>query len=145
VINHEELVKELAKALCRLGDALPQAEMRLVLYPTEGMRYLVEQLYVGILEFCQRALKWYSAGRLKHALSAIVRPYTLTFQDLVENIKEVTRKTKYLALSMSMVEIRQARIELEQARREQQTTSQLIMELKRALEGLYIVYHFDCV
>src|SRR5579871_506701 len=117
-MNQEELVKELAKALCRLGDALPQAEIRLVLYPTVEMRCLVTQLYVHILEFSQRALKWYSAGKLKHALTAIVRPYSLSFKDLVESMKETTGKIKDLALSMSMAEIRQTRIELEEARRE---------------------------
>lgn len=138
-MNQEELVKELAKALCRLGDALPQAEIRLVLYPTAEMQFLVSQLYVHILEFSQRALRWYGAGKLRHTVAAIVRPYSLSFKDLVESVKETTRKIKDLALSMSMVEIRQTRIELEAARQEQRSTSQLLMELRRVLEGLFMI------
>jgi hypothetical protein len=140
-MNQEELIKELAKALCRIGDALPQAETQVVLYPTCEMQALIINLHLMVFKFAQRALDWYNEGRLKHAVSAIVRPYSLRFQDLVERIIEITRQIKDVASSMNMVELRRTRIELEEARRELQETKELAMEMRRALEGLSHIPH----
>ncbi|KAI9711291.1 MAG: hypothetical protein M1820_002278 [Bogoriella megaspora] len=70
IVNQEELTKELAKALCRIADALPQTERDLLLYPSDDMEDLVATLYAHVTSFAQRAVQWYTESRIKHAVSS---------------------------------------------------------------------------
>jgi hypothetical protein len=73
VLNHEELISRLAEALVLIGDALPRAKLKLELYGTEPMLQAVSQLYAQIMRFSQRAIKWYSEGRIKHLYHSITQ------------------------------------------------------------------------
>ncbi|KAL9073136.1 MAG: hypothetical protein Q9157_004869 [Trypethelium eluteriae] len=141
VVNHEELTKELGKAFCRIADALPQTERDLLLYPSDAMKELVETLYANIIDFAQRAIQWYAEGKVKHAVSALVRPYSLRFKDIVNEVSETSRRIERLAHSMSRTELRQARLELlenrnelQQMRKEHKDTQDVLMEMKLLLE-----------
>ncbi|KAK8250827.1 hypothetical protein HDK77DRAFT_439436, partial [Phyllosticta capitalensis] len=118
VLNQETLIKELAKAMCEVGDALPQAELYLFLYQTDAMMDLAVPLYVRIIAFATRAASWYRQNKLKHALTAIGRPYSLRFQDLVDDITVQVSKINRLAFTMSIVELRETRLELRELRTE---------------------------
>ncbi|KAK8174702.1 hypothetical protein BC567DRAFT_95735 [Phyllosticta citribraziliensis] len=114
VLNQDTLIKELAKAMCEIADALPQTELYLFLYQTDTMVELATTLYVRIIGFATRAASWYRQKKLKHALSAIGRPYSLRFQDLVDDITVQVAKIHRLAFTMSIVELRETRLELRQ-------------------------------
>jgi len=161
VTNHETLIKELTKALCRICEAVKHVELKLLLYPTEEMKNQVSDLYTHLVKFAIRAVKWYREPRLLHAVTSITRPYSLRFKDIVEDIHDTIRQIDRLALSMSQAEQRQIllkldesrrvseaeqcqiRLELEATRRELQVTrathaetSRLIIaELKMAIDG----------
>lgn len=137
-MNQEELVKELAKALCRIGDVLPQAELQLLLYPTATMKELVTTLYIQIIKFARRAMKWYNESRPKHIISSITRPYSLRFKDMVDSISETSRRLEKHALSISMAELRQTRLELQESRREQQSLYEIAVATKQQLDGAYL-------
>ncbi|KAL9096074.1 MAG: hypothetical protein Q9165_001596 [Trypethelium subeluteriae] len=155
VINHEELTKELAKAFCKIADALPQTERDLLLYPCQMMEDLVATLYANIINFAQRAVQWYTEGKLKHAVSAVARPYSLRFQDVVTEVSETSRRIESLAHSLNRVELRQARtelqdnrkellenrVELQQMRKEQQATQDVLREMKLMLERHHILQY----
>ncbi|KAI9662250.1 MAG: hypothetical protein M1821_008416 [Bathelium mastoideum] len=106
VLNHEELVTELAKALAKISDILPRTQLQLVLYPTEEMKRVVEELYALLILFYQRALKWYQANKLKHIASALLKPFRLEFGDLIERINTQARSVESLAITMAHQEIR---------------------------------------
>jgi hypothetical protein len=127
-MNREELVKQLAKALCRIGDALPQAELQLLLFPTQVMKDLVASLYLQMIKFTRRAMKWYKESRLKHAITSLTQPFSLRFQDMVESINETSRRLERMALSLSMAELRQTRLELENTRRDQRAMHEVMLE-----------------
>jgi len=137
-MNQEELIKELAKALCRIGDVLPQAELHLLLYPTPRMKELVTELYIRIMKFARRAMKWFTESKAKHVFSSIARPYTLRFKDMVEDTSETSRKLERLALSLSMAELRKTRLELQDSRRDQQI---IAAEIKQKLDSEYYGKH----
>ena len=99
------------------------------------MKSLVVLLYAQVIKFVQRAASWYGECKLKHMLTAITRPYSLRFQDLVDSIAETATRIDRLALVMTMAELREARIELQEVRLEQQTTHKVAVETKQALEG----------
>lgn len=134
-MNYEDLVKELAKALCRIGEALPQAELQLLLHPTTTMKGLVVGLYVQIIKFARRAMKWFNESRLRHMISSITHPYSLRFKDMVDSISETSRRIERLALNISMAELRQTRLELENTRREQKAIHDLALQTNHKIDG----------
>ena len=97
---------ELAKAMAKVSDILPQTQLHLVLYPTEQMKRVVEELYALIISFYQRALRWYEASRLKHVAKALFKPFSLEFGDLVERINTQSRSIERLAITLAHQEIR---------------------------------------
>ncbi|KAK5657159.1 hypothetical protein OQA88_3216 [Cercophora sp. LCS_1] len=161
VTNHETLIKELSKALCRMCEAVRHVELKLLLYPTKEMQGQVEALYVHLVKFGIRAIKWYREPRLLHAVTSITRPYALRFKDLVDDIHDTIRQIDRLALSMSQAELRrillklddnrsaneaeqrQIRLELEATRKELQATRAvnaetsrlMVVELKKAIDA----------
>lgn len=143
-MNYEELVKELAKALCRIGDALPQAQLHLLLHPTTAMKGLVVGLYVLIIKFTRRAMKWFNESRLQHMISSITHPYGLRFKDMVDTISETSRRVERLALSLSMTELRQTRLELENTRREQRAIHDIAVRTDHKIDGwLRCLWHIQ--
>ncbi|KAF2472742.1 uncharacterized protein BDR25DRAFT_341607 [Lindgomyces ingoldianus] len=128
VLNHEELLHELSKALCYIADTLPHVELKAVLFPTPLMKTLVGTLYAHIINFVQRAVKWYKEGKIKHAITSITRPFRLRFQDLVDEIREASRKIDQLAASLSFAEQRRMHSRL-------QDTYAILEDMKRVMES----------
>ena len=87
-MNHQEIVKKLAKSLCHIADILPRANLTMVLYPTTRMQDVLARLYANILQFMSQAMNWYRQGKLKHSVSSIFRPWALSFQEIMESIKD---------------------------------------------------------
>jgi hypothetical protein len=110
------------------------------------LRTLVAELYAKIVEFAVRAISWYKEGKLQHVVSAIIRPYSLRFEDIADDIAELSKRIDNLAMTFGMIELRQARVEIQElrqaqaetrdeVRRAQQETRDISLELRRALEG----------
>jgi len=73
VLNHEEVINELSKAFVLISDALPRARLKIELYNTKPMLEAVSQLYVQIMRFSRRAIKWYTSNRFKHIYRSILQ------------------------------------------------------------------------
>ena len=112
MINHEELITKMAQVLSQIGDILPQAELKAVLFPTEYMLALVSRVYALLIKFLQRALAWYTEGKLMHFLHSITRPAEIRFKDLLEEIAESSRSIDRLAVSLSQAEQRDMHLRL---------------------------------
>lgn len=89
------------------------------------MRETVSHLYAQIIKFVQKAILWYKKSPLAHVWAAIAKPWTLSFQDVVENIRSLSQQVDNLASTASKVELRdthweiaETRIELQLARRQ---------------------------
>lgn len=141
-MNHEQLVKQLAKAYYRISEALPEAEQEYLLNPTEVMGHLMTKLYIKIVEFSERAVRWYADSKLKHAISCLVQPYSLRFKDIVDDICEIVTNIERLGSNMSRRELRQGRLEQQKAHLEAQETNiytrDLALQVKKMLEGMII-------
>ncbi|PUU72119.1 hypothetical protein B9Z19DRAFT_1175592 [Tuber borchii] len=97
VINHETLVKQVAKVLIRISDSLPQVNLLSILYPSDEMRSAVAMLYAHILSFLQSATSWYRCGRIAHVFRAWWKPFEVSFKELVEDICEQGKRVTNLA------------------------------------------------
>ncbi|KAJ9131624.1 Nacht domain protein [Pleurostoma richardsiae] len=114
VLNHEELLVEVAKGVSRIADALPRAELHSDLYPTERVQEAVASVYAKIIEFDLLAIKFYKKGRLLHSITSIVKPFSLSFKPVVEEIMERSRRVDEEASMASKAEIRSQHFKIHQ-------------------------------
>ncbi len=114
MLNHEELLTEIAKTVSKIANILPRADLCSHLYPTQRMRVAVAQLYAKVMYFVQDAVKWYKKGKLAHSVSAVFKPYSLGFKAIVEEISEASRRVDQEASAASKAEIRELHIKIEQ-------------------------------
>ncbi|KAI0484854.1 hypothetical protein GGR56DRAFT_662776 [Xylariaceae sp. FL0804] len=112
VLNHEELLVEISKAVAKVADVLPRTELHSILYPTPRMREAVASLYAKVLEFTVLAVRWCREGRLRHSISAITRPFALRFQPVLEEVAERSRRVDELASAASKAEIRDLHVRI---------------------------------
>ncbi|KKY38513.1 putative chromosome transmission fidelity protein 18 [Diaporthe ampelina] len=106
VLNHEELLSEISKAISNLADVLPRTELHSVLYPTARMQEAVSLLYAKIMEFVVKAIKWCKKGKARHAIAAVAHPFGLKFKGIIDEITRRSRGVDELANAASKAEIR---------------------------------------
>lgn len=123
VINHEEMTKEIAKAYSMIADLLPRTDFTLIHYPTAAMKGAIAQLYAHIILFTSRAIRWYKKGKISHAVSAVARPWALSWKDSVDAIAEQSHRVGSLARLAAQAELRDTRLEVKVLRSEVQSLS----------------------
>ncbi|RDW68601.1 hypothetical protein BP5796_09258 [Coleophoma crateriformis] len=106
VVNHEESVHQLAKALCRLTECLPRHELKLILYPSIQMQQAVAKLYSHLIHFMIHALRWYQKGKARRAIGAILKPFALEFQDGLTEVNELSKNVDGIATTAAQAELR---------------------------------------
>ncbi|KAK2779386.1 nacht domain protein [Colletotrichum kahawae] len=112
VLNYEELLVEVSKAVSRIADVLPRTELHSLLYSTPRMQETVAQLYAKILEFSIMAIRFYKKGKLSHSIASIVKPFSLTFKPIIEEIRERSIRVDELASALSKAEIRDLHVKI---------------------------------
>ncbi|KAI1317767.1 hypothetical protein F5Y16DRAFT_392530 [Xylariaceae sp. FL0255] len=143
VINHEALVKELAKAMSLIADAVKHVETQHLLHQTPQLAEYTTELYTHIMKFAVRAVEWYQKGRIAHTVAAFTSPFQLKFRDIVDDIYETTRKIDRWALTVSSIEIRQMHkkvIETQKALETAQSERQEVYRLIAEVRGFVIQY-----
>lgn len=124
VLNHEDSVSRLSQAFVLIADALPRAKLKLELYGTDAMMEAVAQLYAQIMRFSQRAIIWYTEGKLKHMYHSItqvlnpsllsfdldilkrVKPYSLSYKDIIDDVQACSVRIEQLAADQAQLETR---------------------------------------
>ncbi|KAK4182062.1 hypothetical protein QBC35DRAFT_396714 [Podospora australis] len=114
VLNHEEMVKNLAKSCACIAETLPRADLGLILYSTQAMREAVARLYAAIVRFIVRSVRWYRQSRVKHTLASITNPWSLDYEPELREIEQHARSVDKLAQSGSHAELREAHYQIHQ-------------------------------
>jgi uncharacterized protein YukE len=132
VVNHEDQIKQLAKACVQIADTLPRTQITLQLYQADMMSKAVTDFYISIIDFLRHAVKWYKQGKLSHAWSSVAKPWELGFQDYIEDINTHSRKIEQIANMAAQAELRATRLEACGIREELGATTQkleMLMQL----------------
>lgn len=95
------------------------------------MKDLVATLYAKVICFSQRAIQWYGEGKIKHAVTALLQPYSLRFKDIVDDVSNISQRIERLAHNMSRVELRNTRIELQDNRKELIENRRELQEMRK--------------
>jgi len=128
VLNQEELVYQLSKALAAIADALPRVKLHTILYPSKIMKHSVAMLHARIIKFFHRAMMWYKEGKLKHLYTSFARPASLRFKDLVDEIAEYSNRVDQVAAASAHAEQRDMH-------RTQLATQTTVNELDRTIRS----------
>ncbi|TLD20616.1 hypothetical protein PspLS_08581, partial [Pyricularia sp. CBS 133598] len=144
VVSHTGLINNLAKSCCRIAEALPRADLGLILYPTPSIQESVARLYAAIIKFAIRALRGYQNGRLIHIAAAIASPWTLSFEEELADIERNSKSVEELAQGAARAELRELRFQVHQSRADQQQARAELLQLKNTVEDGFrnVTEHF---
>jgi len=112
------MIQQLADAYSRIAHILSRTELSLYLYPNPRIKEAVNQLHVCLIHFMLAALKWYKKRRVSHAISAVLKPWALGYEQHVEAIEEQARRIEGLSSSTSQAELRVQHREIRELRKE---------------------------
>jgi hypothetical protein len=99
------MLLELSKAVSKIGNALPRAQLQYDTFKTDQVQELLQELRTYIAEFLSRSLEWYEQRPLKHALKSFTSPYKLKFSDLEDKIDAVARQIDKVTQTLTQVKI----------------------------------------
>ena len=143
-MNQEELVSQLAKAMCKIAEVLPRVELKALTYRTDTIKHHIESLYATIIKFFDRVIKWYQEGPVKHAWNAFWKPFRLRFQDLCDEIDEGARRVDKLAETLMQAEVKELLEMCRSFRLEQRNMSDVLLELKQiVISATHIIFSSD--
>lgn len=130
---------EVSKAVSRIADVLPRTELHSLLYSTPRMQENVAQLYAKILDFSIKAIQFYKKGKLSHSIASIVKPFSLTFKPIIEEIRERSIRVDELASALSKAEIRDLHVKVHRLSQSvAQLTEMMVCELQHKQPKLII-------
>ena len=132
VINHEYLIDCITKAIALIGEALPQSLLFATLYPT-GMSRAVRDLCAYILEFFIRAHRWYTWTTSRKAISSIIRPAELKYDDLLDEIQKLSQDIDPIREISWQARMRDSSLRLETISKQLQASEPTFQELERLM------------
>ena len=113
VVNHSELLTKFATAFSEIGEALKSALCSARLYGTVDMQTHISELYLQIMRFLEKAVKWYSQNTFKRVVSSMGRPWALSWKDNVDNIHALVAKVKDKSQTAMYAELRDTHVSVQ--------------------------------
>jgi hypothetical protein len=133
--------------LTLIGDVLPGIKLSARLYQTDQMKDAIANLYANIILFFQRAARWYNKSSAARALSSILKPFELEYQDTVEQIKLCSETINNIAHGASRAEIRDMHITVQLIHGNLQGLQNKLLQMQVSLDEkeVRIASHIDQV
>jgi hypothetical protein len=110
VINRASLFEKLSQALNTIRALLPPMNLSAELCPSQYMEAALSRLFVYIILFFHRCIRWYKKSSLGRMCSAIVTPFEIDYKDLVEHIQECSKVVDDLANAGTRAEMRDVHV-----------------------------------
>jgi hypothetical protein len=130
------MVTELSRALASIAEVLPRIRLEGSLYPTDYMKDAISRVYAYIILFLQKAVKWYTMGAARRAVSSLFKPYSLSYKDTVDQIKICTEAVNAIASAASRAEVRDINITIEEQRERLKDTDKTLHNMQDRLIDL---------
>lgn len=125
---------ELSKALTSIAEVLPRLRLDGILYPTEYMKDATSRVYAHIMLFLQKAVKWYTLGPARRAVSTFLKPYSLSYMDTVEQIRTCTGYIDAVASAAARAEVRDINITIEEQSDKLAGVDQILRAMRNELK-----------
>jgi hypothetical protein len=135
-INHEKIVRTLAKAITLFAEALPRVGLQSSLYPTKQMKEAVTKLYVAILWFFARARQWYQENSVQRFIHSITHPIELRYNDLLNEVTDCSRTIDLLGYCGAQAETRDMHRTVQAMHVETRETQRTVQTLLSVVEKI---------
>lgn len=135
-INHEKIIRTLAKAITLFAEALPRVGLQASLYPTKQMKEAVTKLYISIFQFLARARQWYQCNGWQRLYNSIVHPVELRYNDLLNDVAECSRTIDLLSYCGAQAETRDMHRAVQAMQRENRDTQRTMQTLLSVVEKI---------
>lgn len=83
------------------------------MYQTDDMQNITSRLYLQIMRFCKKAVKWYTRRPLKRLFDSISQPYALSYKGIVEQIRYCSSTLKDRSNTAMGAELRDVHIAIQ--------------------------------
>ncbi|CAD0049799.1 unnamed protein product [Aureobasidium pullulans] len=113
VVNHSELLTKFATAFSEIGEALDSALCAARLYGTADLQTHISELYLQIMRFLEKAVKWYSQNTFKRVVSSMGRPWALSWKENVDSIHASVAKVKDKSQTAMYAELRDTHVSVQ--------------------------------
>lgn len=80
--------------------------------------------------FFQQSMRWYNRSSVGRGFSAILKPYELEYEDIVEQIKLCAKAINDIASAASRAEVRDMHITIQLIRQDMQKRDQKLVEMQ---------------
>lgn len=78
------------------------------------MRTAISELYAHIIQFVQLAVKYYKSGRVAKSLAALGKPFSITYEPVLDDIRDASHRIDELANSAMKAELRDLHVQVRQ-------------------------------
>ncbi|THY86903.1 hypothetical protein D6C93_07734 [Aureobasidium pullulans] len=129
VVNHSELLTKFATAFSEIGEALDSALCAARLYGTADLQTHISELYLQIMRFLEKAVKWYSQNTFKRVVSSMGRPWALSWKENVDSIHASVAKVKDKSQTAMYAELRDTHISVQNTERYVQKSGLSIQDI----------------
>ncbi|THY57662.1 hypothetical protein D6C97_04664 [Aureobasidium pullulans] len=129
VVNHSELLTKFATAFSEIGEALNSALCSARLYGTADMQTHISELYLQIMRFLEKAVKWYSQNTFERVLSSMGRPWALSWKENVDSIHASVARVKDRSQTAMYAELRDTHISVQNTERYVQKSGLSIQDI----------------
>ncbi|CAD0013668.1 unnamed protein product, partial [Aureobasidium pullulans] len=129
VVNHSELLAKFATAFSEIGEALNSALCSARLYGTADMQTHISELYLQIMRFLEKAVKWYSQNTFERVLSSMGRPWALSWKENVDSIHASVARVKDRSQTAMYAELRDTHISVQNTERYVQKSGLSIQDI----------------
>ncbi|KAM7187455.1 hypothetical protein V8F33_011195 [Rhypophila sp. PSN 637] len=134
IINHGNLVAQFSQAISMIAEVLPITQLSAELYQSDHMKNAVANLYAHILLFLKQAVKWYTVGPAGRALTALFKPFELSYKDTVEQIRLCAGTIDSIASISVKAEVRDINMFLQEESRRLVKRDEKLHEMQHRFE-----------
>ncbi|KAK4207534.1 hypothetical protein QBC37DRAFT_433328 [Rhypophila decipiens] len=134
IINHGNLVAQFSQAISMIAEVLPITQLSAELYQSDHMKNAVANLYRHILLFLKQAVKWYTVGPAGRALTALFKPFELSYKDTVEQIRLCAGTIDSIASISVKAEVRDINMFLQEVSQRLVKRDEKLHEMQRRFE-----------
>lgn len=131
------MITELSRALTSIAEVLPRIRLEASLYPTDYMKDAISRVYAYIILFLQKAVKWYTMGAARRAVSSLFKPYSLSYKETVDQIKICTESVDAIASAALRAEARDINITVEEQGERLKETDKTLHDMQNQLLELH--------
>lgn len=136
-VNHEELLNEVLNSFIMISRVLPRVELITGLYTDPLIQGPLEDFSTLLVTHFNETLRLYEESRLTHIWKALIKPYSVRFQETIQAIKRCTDDLERSGDTLTSREVLKISGQLDGVQLEQENLKDVGQETKAMIIALH--------